>query len=106
MSIIGDGNDDEHRFPLPVSVDRVLGQVVPRPERGHPVLNEAAVEKLEEYLATVDKDSNLDRIQLTAEIDILIDGNEAVAALVEGLRHRFANKISSNEVLMLLPATR
>ena len=105
-TIIGDGSDYEPRSLLPVSVDRVLGQVIPRHDDGPPQLDAVALTKLQEHLANVASDSNLDRIPMTAEIDILIDGNKAIAALIEGLRQRLDNKISSEEVLTVLSATR
>jgi hypothetical protein len=100
---IGDGRDDERRPPLPESVDRVLGQVVERRGDGRIVLNQPALDALAEYLKSTPKDSNLDRIPIGPDIDILIDGNVAVAALVVALTVRLENPVAHGETLILVP---
>lgn len=103
---IGDGADDERRYPLPESVDRTLGQVVPRGEDGQTMLDASAAEALRKHLAAPQTDSNLDRLPLGLDMDALIDGNKAVAALLRALDERLRNPILPNEHLLLLPSVR
>lgn len=89
---------DESAGKLPESVDRVLG--IPSDER-EPVVS---VQMLDDLMARVDaeaRDSNIDRLAATREIDVLFDGTTATRVMVHALKRRLTSPVAPNECIRI-----
>jgi hypothetical protein len=99
---LSDGHDDEGRAPLPDSVDRVLGQHVPRTDGA--ILDASVVERVRQALTT-SSDSNIDRLP-AGDIDVLFDGTLAVRAVLDALDRRLHQPLERGETLRLTSQVR